>query len=134
MSRIFKMNGVEYEVPTDQAVLLSKYLTYAWDKLGKPNDIFTNSGRKLMDVIISAWEDTYPDQYYEWKIARDEHLHSEKTIHEQISQGTGRSLASIPSFVFHLIKKFFTANKPFNREFYIKLVREYPIFRYVNKI
>lgn len=127
------MGEEEYEIPTDQAILLSKYLTEAWDKLGKPNDLFTESGRKLMTVIIAAWEDTYPTQYAQWKANRDEHLASELPIREQALH-TGRSLSSTPTFVWYLMKKFYTGNNINERKFQLKFVKEYPIFRYTQRI
>lgn len=131
--RVITINNQEYEIPTEQAIEIINSLIYAWVKLGKPQDLFSESGKKLMTVILATWEDTYPQEYRNWKIKRDEYQSAELDIHTQVKQETGRSLASVPYYIYILIKKFFP-NQELNREFYINLAREWPIFRFANKI
>ena len=133
-NREMKIGNDIYEIPTDQAVAVSNAITYAWSKLGKPETPFSESGRKLMQVIFAAWEDTYPFEYQEWKGMRDEYQGSEMDISEQVSKQTGRTLAAYPMFVLQLIKKLFPNFDPIQRDNCIKMAREYPMLRMANRI
>lgn len=130
----FKLDGEVYQQVPKQAIAMTDAITYAWEKLGKPETPLSTSGQKMMDVIIATWEDTYPILSSEWKKARDLHLSAEKTIHEQVSQHTGRSLASYPMYIYTVMKKVFPKFDLSKRENVIKLVKLWPIFRFVNKV
>lgn len=132
MGKQINIGGDIYEIPSNQATAITNYLVYAWEKLGKPEDPLSESGKKLMDVLLATWEDTYPTESYSWRKAREEHISSELSLKEQID--TGRSLASYPTYVFYLMKKLFPNWDPIKRENCIALIREFPIFRMVEKI
>lgn len=131
-SRVVTIDGVDYEIPTEQATAIINALIYAWDKLGKPDSPLTESGQKLMEVIIATWRDTYPAESEEWLAMRSEYKENELSLREQIN--TGRSLASYPAYIYYVMKKMFPEFDPVKRENCIKLVRRFPIFRMVNKV
>ena len=124
----------EFQVYAPDQVALSKMMTDLWVNLGKPTDVFSEAGQKMLGFIIKAWEEMRPREALEWKRDRDEHLGAELSIKEQIQQKTGRVLASYPGFVYHLAKRIFTDTKFSERNTVIKLVQLFPIFRYVNKV
>lgn len=123
-----------YEIPSEQATAITSYLVYAWEKLGKPQDPLSESGKKMMEVILATWEDTYPFEYHEWKSIRDEYQESEMEIHDQVKQQTGRNLAAYPMYVLQVMKRVFPNWDPIKRENCMALVKEYPIFRMANKV
>lgn len=129
-----KLGNDEYEVIPKAAVSASKILVDVFEKVGRPEDPFSEQGKKVMEVIISLWQDLYPLEAKMWFEDRREHLNEEMTIREQVSKQTGRSLASIPSPIYRMMRKVFPEFKMDDREDFIKLVKEYPIFRMVNKI
>lgn len=133
-NREVKLNGTVYEIPTDQAVAVSNAITYAWQKLGRPETPLSESGRKLMQVIFATWEDTYPFESAEWKSLREEYQSNEMDIHEQSVQHTGRTLACYPMFVLHIMKRVFPNFDPIQRDNCIKMATEYPMLRMANKI
>jgi len=132
--RIIKIDGVEYEVPTDQALALSAAIANMWDFLGRPDTPLSDQGEKLVRVIVSAWEDTDPEAVRDWKAARDEYRETELDIKDQIKQHTGRNLASYPKFVYDIMKKTFPNFDFIERENCLKMVKRYPMFRLPNKL
>jgi len=131
--KTIKLDKQEYEIPNETAHQLSVYLTGAWWQLGQPKSFFSESGKKLMKVIIASWQDVFEEDSRKWLKEREDYKKSELSITDQVKLHTGRSLASIPEYIFVLMKKFFTADK-FNREFFKKLVKEFPIFQMCNKV
>ena len=121
------------EIPKE-SVLASKWLTDLYVKLGRPKTPFTKNGAKLMDVMISVWEDLYPIDSKIWQDERRDHLKAELPISEQVSKRTGRSLASYPYPLYRMMKTMFPDFKPGERKNCMKLVRKWPMFRLVQKI
>lgn len=133
MPKTFQLNGEEYEQVTKQGQVLSGALVYAWMKLGKPQDPLSESGKKLVNIIIAAYEDTFPREWYDWLEERKEYQVNEKTIKEQVHENTGRSLASYPMFIYKLLKTLFPTTDFGNREFILKFIKEFPMFRMANR-
>jgi len=121
------------EIPI-KSVAASKWLVDYWQKLGRPETPFTDSGKKMMDIIIVVWEDLYPKDTKEWWAARADYQKNEKTITEQVHQRTGRSLASFPMPIFMMMKKIFPKFNVADREVCKKLIRRWPMFRMANKV
>lgn len=131
---IIGTDGLEYDEIPKEALQLSAMLTNAYIAVGRPEDPLSTNGRKLIKIVLAAWEDLYPHDVVEWKAARDEHLSAEMSISEQVSKRTGRTLGSYPAPVYFILCKLFPKFKFTERENMIKIVREFPIFRFVNKI
>ena len=129
-----KIDGKTYDVIRPEAVEASKILADTWIRLGKPVDPFSVAGKKIVNLIIAIWEDTYPLQAHMWIEERKHYQSAEKTIHEQVSQKTGRSLASFPYPVYQMIIKTFKGFDPAERKNCMKFVKEWPIFRFANKV
>lgn len=134
MGKVIKVGDEEYEEIPKLAVAASQMLVETWEKLGEPDDPFSAQGRKVVEFIIKIWQELYPDEAYDWFEARKEHLNAEMTTWEQVTKGTGRSLASIPLPVYRMMRKIFPDFKLNTTEEAYKLVREFPIFKMVNKI
>lgn len=130
-NRTITIDKQEYEIPSQFASDLSAFLTMAWSNLGEPDDLFTENGKKLMKVIIASWQDVYPVESYNWLEMRKEYKSNEMSISQQVKQQTGRSLASVPSYIFLMMKKFYK-NKH-DRKFFTNLVKEFPMFMMCNK-
>lgn len=124
----------DYEVIPPEAIAASKVLVDFKVRLGNPEDPYSESGKKLMELIISVWQDLYPLQWKMWNEERDEYKVAEKSTGEQVHQKTGRSLVSIPYPVYQLMQKLFPNFKMSDREEYIKFANEYKIFQMANKI
>lgn len=123
----------DYEEIPVTAVAASKWLVNIWERLGKPETPFTESGQKLMNVIIIVWQELYPKEAKEWLEARKEYKTNELSISTQVSQHTGRSLASYPFQIFMMMKKLFPTFKPGERENCMKMVSIWPMFLMANK-
>lgn len=126
--------GDEYEVIPPQAVAASEAVVRTWIHLGRPESPFTESGEKLMKVIIAVWEDTWPQQASEWHAMRKNYQDVEMDISEQVSKKTGRSLASYPYPLYTMMKKVFPKFDPGERKNAMKFVKKWPMFRMANKI
>jgi len=134
-----KIKGIEvdgdiYDIPTKQAIAISNLLVNVWVKLGKPQSPLEGKGVDMMEIIISSWKDTMPKEARLWKKDRDEHLAAEMDVKEQVKKKTGRILASYPGMVHMLMKIVFPKFSSGKRENVVKLVKLFPIFRYVNRV
>lgn len=134
MAKTLTLNNEEYEVIPPHTVQASKVIADMHELLGRPGDPYTTSGRKMMEIILSVWQDLDPVESKRWFDARSEYQESELSIKEQVHKGTGRSLASIPTPVYRMMQKVFPSMDLSSRDGFIKLVKEYPIFRMANKV
>ena len=132
--RSIAINGEDYDISTRQGGMIVNSLMYAWEKLGKPDTPLSESGQKLMTVIIATWEDTYPDESKRWYAMRQDYQENEMSIKQQVKQNTGRSLASYPSYIYMIMKRMFPKFKLGKRENVLKLIKRYPMFRMANKV
>lgn len=132
--KTIKFDDEEYDVIHPQAVAASNIIVDMWEKLGKPVTPFSKSGAKLMDILISVWHDSYPEQAKEWLSMRKEYQDAELDIQTQVKRKTGRSLASYPYPLFCMIRKVFPKFKPAERNNAIKMVKKWPMFRMAKKV
>lgn len=132
-NQIYEVNGEQYEVLPEVVNEVAAGLLLTWEKLDRPGSVFTKNGEKLMEVFIASWQDLFPRESRRWIEERKMYQLAEKSIREQIKQHSGRSLASIPLYIYKLMKLFFKEDKNFDKEFYLKLIKKFPIFRMANK-
>lgn len=123
-----------YEVPSEPAIILTEFLYRVWDRLGRPTDPLSIPGKKLVEAIIMAYEKSYPTDWHQWLSQRYDYQHDELTISEQVKRDTGRSLASYPVFIYHILHKMFPDTDFSDRKFVIKFVQQFPMFRMANKV
>ena len=133
-TRTIKVDGEVYDIPTKQAVSVTNAIAISWKELGKPQDPFSESGEKLMKIIIATWEDTYPQLSKQWYEDRQETVKSQLTSKEQVHQKTGRQLASYPMYIYQIIKKVFPNIKLSDRKTTLKMVKHYPMFKLVENV
>ena len=124
----------EYDVIPPQAVASVQILLKMWEQFGKPKTPFTKSGAKLMEIIISVWEDGYPADVVKWKADREEYKKSELPISTQVKKKTGRSLASYPLPIYGMMKKLFVGFDPTERKNCMKMVKKWKMFQMANKV
>lgn len=129
-----KLNGETYDPVAKEAVVASKMLIDAYQRLGSPQTPFTRAGQKMMNIIIAVWEDLYPIESKIWNAEREEHLKSEMSIRNQVLKHTGRSLASYPFPIFKMMKVVFPDFNPAERKNCMSIVKKWPMFRMVNKV
>lgn len=129
-----KINLDEYEIIPQSANIASKIITDMWIRLGRPKDPFSESGAKLLDLIIAIWQDMEPYESYKWFEDRKEYKNNEMSITSQVHNKTGRSLASYPYMVFQLMKAVFPDIKLADRQTVIKLVTKWPMFQMANRV
>lgn len=127
------VDGTEYKIPEKFKYQLIAYLMQAWSQLGKPKTVFSDSGDKMMQVLIASYEDLFPEDARERKKEISEHKQVEMSISDQVKKHTGRSLASVPLYFDKMMKVFFKEDKK-DRAYYLKLVRKYPMFKMVNRV
>jgi hypothetical protein len=118
----------DYEKIPPESLMASKWLVDIWERLGRPQTPFSESGAKLMNVIIAVWQELYPQEAKEWLDTRKEYKANEMSIQQQIKQHTGRSLASYPFQVFMMMKKLFPKFSPSERKNCMKMVTKWPMF------
>ena len=128
-----KIGEEEYEeIPAEAnagAIIISDW----WIKLGKPDTPLTDSGEKLMNIMIAVWEDLYPRERIEWLALRQEYKKAELSMLEQVRKQTGRSLASYPLPLYNMMKKVFPNFDPTKRDNAMKMVKKWPMFLMANK-
>lgn len=124
----------EFEEIPAISVKASELVTNAYIRLGRPQDPFTPSGEKMMNIIIAVWEDLYPRQRIAWEADRADYKRAELSISEQVSKKTGRSLASYPYPIYLMMKKIFPKFNAIDRKNCMRMVKKWPMFRFANKI
>jgi hypothetical protein len=129
-----KLGQEEYDIIPKANMAAARALEYAYVRLGKPQDPFTTSGTKLVDVMISIWEDMYPLDAKTWYETRKEYKNAELTISEQVHKRTGRSLASFPLPIYQMMKKVFKGFDPAEKKNCLKMVSKWPMFQMANKV
>ena len=133
-NQVFEIDGETVEILPEVLNEGLAYLMLSWERAGRPKSVFSDGGQKLMDTIISSWKDIYPKESRDWLRAREEYQSTELSIKDQIKTHSGRSLASIPLYIHKMMKAFFKDDTNLDRDYYIRLVKLYPIFRMANKI
>ena len=129
MSKDFNLD--DFETPTKQAVIISNILSKAWSAFGQPTTVMSESGKKLMTVVIAAWEDSYPVEANTWKNQRSEELLNERTIKESIKAG-GHNSAAYPCWVFQMRTAAFPQECFAKKETKNYLIKNFPVFRTSN--
>lgn len=124
----------KYDIIPSEAVVASRIIADTWIKLGKPQTPFSQSGAKMMDIIIAVWEDLYPLDRLMWYEERKNYKDKEMTISEQVSKKTGRSLASFPLPIYNMMKKVFKGFDAGDKKNCVKLIRQWPMFQMAVKI
>ncbi len=123
-----------YDVIPPHVFTASTMVTQMWDRLGRPKTPLSDQGEKLVNFMFEIWKEYQPYEYTRWIEMRKEHKKEEKTISEQVSKHTGRSLASYPMLIFRMMKVCFPDFDPVKRENCLKMVRKFPMFSLPNKI
>jgi hypothetical protein len=121
------------EIP-QAAIAASKWLTDIYVRLGRPQSPFTESGEKLVNVIIATWKELYPQEASDWFDTKRDYQKEELDITSQVHQKTGRSLASYPYPVYKMLRQVFPTIKFGERKTAIKMARRFPIFKFANRI
>ena len=128
------LNLDDYDVISSEAVGVSKVLPEVYKQLGYPKSPMSSSGERMMEVLVSAWQDLYPVDARAWFEERKKYQETEMSISQQVSKQTGRSLASYPLPLYKMMKLFFPTFKFSDRKTVIKFVKKYPMFRFANTI
>lgn len=123
----------EYDVIPGEAVAASRAIVDVHERLGRPDTPLSDAGSKVMDVIVSVWEDLYPDQRKRRWNEIKKYRKNEISNRQKVKKKTGRNLASIPTPVYSMMRKVFPNFKMDNREDFMKLVRKYPYFQVTEK-
>jgi hypothetical protein len=124
----------QYEEVPKLSLAASQILVDMHLHLGQPQSPLTPSGQKLMNVIISVWEDLYPKEAKEWTEERSMYKKEELPANVQVRKHTGRSLASFPAPIYHMMKKLFPTFNFTERKNCMKLVKLFPMFQMTNKV
>lgn len=87
-----------------------------------------------MRVLITVWEEMYPQDAKKWTEDRKQYRLNEMGITEQVHKHTGRSLASYPYVLFQMMKRIFPKFDLVKRENCMKMCVKYPMFQMANKV
>lgn len=131
---VIKIGEEEFEEVPKGAVAASKILADMKIRLGSPQTPLSDSGQKLMNVIIAVWEDLYPLEAKAWYEDRKEYQKNEMSLTEQVRKHTGRSLASYPYPIYQMMKKLFPTFNATERKNCMKMVKKYQMFKMANKV
>ena len=129
-----EINLKDYQVVNPVANTASKVIVDVWKQLGQPQTPFSDSGKKMMNVLIAVWEDLYPLDAKIWMEQRRNYQKNEMSMSEQVKKHTGRSLASFPLPIYNLMKVVFKGFDPGERKNCIAIVKEWPQFRLANRV
>lgn len=125
---LLSMNPLDlYDAPNEQELITITFLDRLATKLGNPTDIESESGLKLMDAIIGAWQKHFPQEVADWIHDRKIDLDNEKSLRELVSdKSAGYNPATYPPMLFKLIKVMFPNLKLQDKKVFQKLINIYP--------
>lgn len=124
----------EYQIISSERIAVTQALSNLWEKFGRPSSPLSKSGKKLVDVLIATWEDLFPEESKIWHEQRKNYKAAELDIKQQIKGHTGRSLASYPMYIHKMLKVLFPEFDHTERKNCIKMVKEWPMFQFANKV
>lgn len=127
-AKTIKMNGVEYDIPTKDAVRISYGLAEVWKRLGYPPDIFSVQGEKMMENIIHCWHTYFPDEAHAWYLDRKEDLDNERSMSDSAKAG-GYTPIAYPGTLFQLIRTVFPGMPLGKRHVVKKIAKKWPLFK-----
>lgn len=123
---------VEYEPVTKMGATYAKGLFDIWNAIGRPEDISTASGLKMLDQIIKVWEVAFPYEVQDWIHDMNIDLEAERTIRQHIDAG-GYNPVSYPPSLFHLIKIMLPRMKLTDKRIHRTICERYPkLFKTTN--
>lgn len=121
----------EYEVVSKEGAALTKGLMDTWEKLGKPEDLSTNTGWIMMDAVVAVWHKFYPQEVLDWKHDRQIDLEQERSLKEHV-KGGGYNPITYPPTLFQLMKAMFPDITLSDKKLQKKLMERYPLFKTTN--
>lgn len=130
-TKTVKFLGEEYEVVPKEAVGLTEGLITVWKKLGKPEDLSTESGLKMLDNITHCWYKYFWEERNDWLYDRSVELTHERSVKQSAKAG-GYVAAVYPPTWFHLMKAFFPKLRMGNREVVKQIIKRQPILKATN--
>ena len=129
--KTISVNGVEYEIPTRQATAIASILARAFFTFGKPETVVSENGKKLMTVIIAAWEDSFPAESDTWYNQRRAELANQRSLHDSVVAGGSNSI-TYPYWLFQMMNWAFPNDRWANKETVSYLWDNFPVFRSSN--
>lgn len=123
----------DYEIIPPHLSSATEMIASLWDKLGRPKDPLSKTGRKLVEFIFDCYKELFPYEYAQWVENLKLHKKEEWSITEQVRKHTGRSLLSYPYWVFMILKKVFPTFDFVKRENALKIAKIFPQFKIANK-
>lgn len=129
------MDGVAYEMPTDEAVMLTNHLFNLRDKLGIPKDLSEKDVNEVswtfIKEVVRCWKTGYPAEYVEWREALEYQLSMERSVREAV-KGGGFTPISYPERLYSLFKVFIPKVHLNDKKFVRGLIQRLPEFKRTN--
>lgn len=123
---------VEYEPVSKLGAAYAKGLFDIWNNIGRPDDITTVSGLKMLDEIIRVWQVAFPYEVIDWMHDMSIDLEAERTIQQHIQAG-GYNPVSYPPSLFHLMKIILPKMKLSDKRVHHTICERYPkLFKTTN--
>ena len=123
---------VVFEEVTPEGNLFAKYLDDLWKQFGRPDDINTNTGEKLLDEIIRVWQASFPEEVSNWIHDRQMDIDYERTMSAHLSSG-GYNPVAYPPTLYQLIKIMLPKAKLQDKITYTRIANRYPkLFKTTN--
>ena len=125
------INFDNYEQVSAQGTAYTEGLMRVWEKLGRPEDLDTNTGWLMMDQIIAVWQKCFRQEVLDWDHDRRVDLSSERSVKEHV-KGGGYNPIAYPPILFALIKAIFPDINLSTRKIQKTLTDRYPLFKTTN--
>lgn len=126
-----KFQGEEYEMVPKEALGLTEGLLTVWKKLGKPEDLSSQAGLKMLDNITHCWYKYFPDERNDWLHDRALELSEERST-KQSSKAGGYVVGVYPPTWYHLMKAFFPKLRLGQRDVVMTIVNRHKILKATN--
>ena len=136
MPHVFSDKEFSYEVPPEEAMVMTEYLLTLRDKLGLPdlldNSDLNNVSWKYIEAIVHAWKALYPRGASKWISDMKNDLLYERPIREAMKANGGYFPVSYPAKLLGMMRTLLPGLKFQQDSFYKKFLELFPEFKSTN--
>ena len=96
-----------YEAVSKNGTAISKALMDIWERIGRPEDFYCDTGRALLGEIANVFTYFYRKEYQDFLHDRQIDLLNEKPLYQLAKENHGIKPISYPPTLFKLIRAMF---------------------------
>lgn len=123
----------EHEEVIDRSSLIADAILKCYIKVGRPEyDIDSQAFWFVIDNIVQAWINLYPQEYEYWMHDRQLDLDNERSMVDTVKNNGVARMGAYPPTLLKMIRAFFPDSKVYDKTFQKAFFGRYPLFSTTN--